>query len=209
MAESRVCSQCGSALRTDDRFCGNCGHSVEPLPEQPSDSVVEPAVAPPPPPPPPPAASSAPAKKKPAARPRRSSSTRAKKAQKKQGGIGGRILLFVVGILVLLSAVRGPVLSVVGLRTVGTIERVTPPDEDDVYTIHYSFTAEGKERGGLYTMRTLNTSRLPGQGSSIPLRYLPGAPFINTPESYATFGIGTLLILGLGGVLIYISVKPR
>lgn len=222
MTEIIYCTQCGTALRADDRFCGSCGQPVAladateppaalaPEPAAPPAVVAASPVAPPPPPPPPLARSAATQSGSAPAAPQRRKASRAEKRAAKKGGAGGRILIAFVGLLLVFFALQGPVLSVAGVRTVGTVERVTRADEEDHrYNISYSYTAGGKARSGSYSMQTFNTSRLPGRGASISLRYLPAASFISAPEDQARFSIATLVLLGLGGLLMFGAVKRR
>jgi len=118
--------------------------------------------------------------------------------------------------MLILFGLRGPILQVAGATAIGAVTSVTQDTSDEdssgyAYDISYSFrTPDGQQRNGMTTRsNVLNTASLPAKGSRVTVRYLPAAPFINAPAGEATFSLGTIALLAIGALVIYLGWRPR
>ena len=191
--QQRFCEQCGTALGPNARFCGKCG--------QPAAIAPAPAAQAPPP-----------------AAPDWVSSAQAQACtvaqnlpqRKKKGSIWGRLLLIVVGLALVILGLRGPVLGAIGGSASAVITDVSLADsEEHEYQVTYRFTVDGKAFTGSWSQEALNVTTLPGEGSTIGVRYLPQWPAMNVPARDATPSIGSLLLSLLGVALILFNSKFR
>lgn len=202
-SQPAFCAYCGARLTPGSAFCTSCGQRVVAAPQE-----VAPAY-PPPGPPPPPAMGPAPAAPTAPPTPRRRSSrgqaSRKTKASGAKGkSVGTALLLTLVGVLLVIMGLRGPVLEVAGASAPGVITDVTQDtsseDSDYTYNISYSFrTSDGEQHNGI-TKRSnvLNAGTLPAPGSAINVRYLPSLPLVNAPSGEATLSIGSIMMLVIG-----------
>lgn len=124
--------------------------------------------------------------------------------------IGGRILLFLVGSLLILMALLNVFLFIFGqtshaevhTRRFGGAKDGYGGDKRYEWSIDYSFQASD---GGLYHGTTVR------RGSDLQVQvektvyYLPALPQLNTLEKEVKPNLGQLILLGLGLFLIVVS----
>jgi hypothetical protein len=195
------CRNCGQPLSPGTAFCINCGAAVSAQSPVPTDDAPQPntAYAPQPMPyAPQPAAYPAPTSY-PAPKP------------KKRPAVG----VILVGLLLILVGLRGPTALLFGKSATARIDSVrqvidsTADRMDYKYRISYSFAAaDGKSHSGSYDLnKVYNVATLPGTGSLLTVKYIPGLAFINTPASQGSPGLAMLLLCGLGVLLIVLGAK--
>jgi hypothetical protein len=127
---------------------------------------------------------------------------------------GKRLLAVVLALLLLLFAVRGVVLSLVGESAQAVVtgtKRVVDQTSDRMdhnYRISYRFQVDGKSYTGSYQMRKVyNITRLPGKGDTLRVRYLAAFPQWNASSRESP--LGGLLIGGVGLLILGAAFKPR
>lgn len=188
--EQRYCEQCGAALGPNARFCGKCG---QPLAQE--------ATPTPPPQPPTPPVSHAQAQ---------ACAVMETAPKKKRTPILGRILAILAGFVLIFLGLRGPLLSLLGESVTAVITDVSPADsEEHTYQITYRFTAGGQTYTGSWSQKALNITKLPSEGAQVSIRYLPAWPGLNAPAREATPSLGSLLLVGLGALLVVFNGKVR
>jgi hypothetical protein len=110
---------------------------------------------------------------------------------------------------------RIPLALALGVETTGTVrsveQRISSNSSklDYNYDIHYTFrTRDGKTGSGTTSMnRVYNVTRLPAEGSSIGVTYLPGLPFVNVPSDQKNLGWSTLIFIALGALLLVMGIR--
>lgn len=208
-SQPAFCIHCGARLTPGSAFCTSCGQRVADATTPPE--VVNAYPPPSPPPPPPPPAGRAPVVTTAPPASRRRSSSRPKAAKAGGNSVGGKIVLTLVGVLLLLMAVRGPVLQVAGATAPGVVTHVTrdtsSEDSDYDYDISYTFTTpDGKQHNGMTTRsNVMNASRLPATGSAVTVRYLPALALVNAPSGEAKLSVGSIVMLVLGVGLMVVA----
>jgi hypothetical protein len=187
------CRNCGQPLSPGTAFCINCGAAVSAQSSVPTNDAPQPAAYMPQPMPYP-----AQPAVYPALRP------------KKRPSVG----VILVGLLLILVGLRGPAALLFGKSATARIDSVrqvvdsTADRMDYTYRISYSFAADGKSQGGSYDLnKVYNVATLPGTGSLLTVKYIPGLAFINTPASQGSPGLAMLLLCGLGILLIVLGAK--
>jgi hypothetical protein len=187
MNQQTFCTQCGQPLNNDALFCANCGArrganvSVNASPPGVAQPPVQPAYI------------------APAAPPRRRAS----------------IPIILIGILLILVSLSSLAILVIGQPAAGTVvdvEQVIDSSSDRMdynYRISYTFTdSKGNSRNGSYTMnKVYNISSLPAVGSTLTIKYIAGAPFLNAASGRGNPGVGMLILAGLGLLLIILGAK--
>ncbi len=191
--EQRYCEQCGAPLGPNARFCGKCGQPVaQPAPPPP---------APPPPQPPAPAVSRAQAQ---------ACAVMETAPKKKRTPILGRLLAILVGLVLIVLGLRGPILSIAGQPETAVITDVSVSDrEDHEYQITYRFVAGGKAYTGSWNQEALNVATLPNEGAQVSIRYLPAWPNLNAPARDTAPSLTSLLLVGLGVLLVVFNGRVR
>lgn len=188
--EQRYCEQCGAPLGPNARFCGKCGQPV-------AQATV------PPPPPQPPA--------QPVSRAQAQACSAVQATtKKKRAPILGRILAVLAGLALIFMGLRGPILGIVGVPTTAVISDVSLSDrEDNEYQITYRFAADGKTYTGAWHQEAQNIATLPLEGKQVTIRYLPAWPSLNAPARETAPNLTSLLLVGLGALLILFNGKVR
>lgn len=187
--EQRYCEQCGAPLGPNARFCGKCGQPVAQ------------AVAPSPPPPSPQPVSHAQAQ---------ACAAMQTAPKKKRAPILGRILAVLAGLALIFLGLRGPLLSIVGQPETAVITDVSVSDrEEHEYQVTYQFVVDGKAYTGGWTQEALNIATLPNEGARVSIRYLPAWPGLNAPARETAPSLTSLLLVGLGVLLIIFNGKVR
>ncbi|MBC7257626.1 MAG: zinc-ribbon domain-containing protein [Chloroflexi bacterium] len=187
--EQRYCEQCGAALGPDARFCGKCGRPVAPA-------------APPPPP-----QASAPTDSRAQAQ---ACAVAEAMPKKTRTPVLGRVLAVLAGLALIFLGLRGPILSIFGESATAVITDVSVSDsEEHEYQITYQFTANGQPYAGSWNQEALNITTLPAEGARISVRYLPAWPGLNAPAREAAPGLTSLVLVGLGVLLILFNGKVR
>ncbi|MBP7050515.1 MAG: hypothetical protein KBE65_05835 [Phycisphaerae bacterium] len=133
---------------------------------------------------------------------------------KKRGS--SRLVLVGVGALLVFLGLRGVVVRVAGTLTQGAVTDVkqivsdTSDKMDHNYRISYRFAVNGKDyAGNLDRKKVYNATTLPAVGSTIAVRYLPAAPFLNgAAETNPLMGIA-LGALGLFLVIVGLRTGRR
>jgi len=190
--EQRYCEQCGAPLGPNARFCGKCGQAV-----------AQPATrpAPPTPQPPAPAVSRAQAQ---------ACAVMETAPKKKRTPILGRVLAILVGLALIFFGLRGPILSIAGHPATAVITDVSVSDsEEHEYQITYQFVADGTKYTGSWNQEALNITTLPNEGARVSIRYLPAWPALNAPARDAAPSPASLILLGLGVLLIAFNGRVR
>jgi hypothetical protein len=175
------CVNCGQSINPGASFCSVCGTKVVGIPDTIAIETAQ-------------------------------QTTTAQQRQRRRPSI----FLIVVGLLLILVGLRSPAALVFGQSISGeitSVEQLIDNSSDRIdynYQINYMFTIDGKSQSGNYNMnRVYNSALLPSTGSSLPIKYIPGLPFINTPTNQGNPGIAMLLMSGLGILLIILGAKGR
>lgn len=125
-----------------------------------------------------------------------------------------RLLLILVGLLLMFMCVRNVAVTFAGQKTSATVTHVEQVVDasndvtDHTYAISYAFTAKnGKKYTGSYQKaRVHNTSTLPATGSSVRVKYLPVAPWMNMQGDSNI--LGGIVMGGLGLLVMAFGVRP-
>jgi hypothetical protein len=123
------------------------------------------------------------------------------------------VILIIVGLLLLVMALRIPAAQLFGIGASGVITVVkqeidSSSDRMDYnYSVAYSFTtADGKHQTGSYNLnRVYNSGNLPNEGSVISVKYLPVLPFINFADGQDNIGWSTFLTLVIGVAILVLG----
>jgi len=123
------------------------------------------------------------------------------------------IVLILIGLLLVLFAVRIPIAQLFGISTTGVITKVeqnidSSSDRMDYnYTVSFMFTTmDGKTQTGSYTLNEVyNSTALPNEGTPLPIRFLPGMPFVNFVDNQDDIGLSMIVTLILGVVIIVLG----
>ncbi|NLO37549.1 MAG: zinc ribbon domain-containing protein [Clostridiaceae bacterium] len=174
---AQFCRHCGQPLEPGVSFCVSCGNPVS-QPAAPGPPVARP--------------------------------TAPVRARRKPSWIP-----IVIGVLLLIMGIRIPLALALGEETTGTVKSVeqrinsTSSKLDHNYDIHYTFrTRDGKTGSGTTSMnRVYNVTRLPAEGSSIGVTYLPGLPFVNVPSDQKNMGWSTLIFIALSALLLVAGIR--
>ncbi|HZJ83608.1 MAG TPA: hypothetical protein VFD57_07345 [Clostridia bacterium] len=134
--------------------------------------------------------------------------------KKENGGVVGEILLMIMGILLIALALINLILFIIGdstiadvsTRRIGGAHDGRPSSMRYDWSIDYSFMAsDGKNYSGTSTRR--------GSDLSVKLEkkvyYLPINPRINALASEVKPNIGQIIMISLGGFLIYVPFDKR
>ncbi len=187
--EQHYCEQCGAALGPDARFCGKCGWPVAqaapPSPPQASAPTVSRAQA-------------------------QACAVAETMPKKKRAPILGRVLAVLAGLALIFLGLRGPILSIFGQPATAVITDVSVSDrEEHEYQITYQFVADGQTITGAWTQEALNIATLPSEGATLSVRYLPAWPGLNAPVRDTAPSLTSLVLIGLGVLLILFNGKVR
>ncbi len=121
----------------------------------------------------------------------------------------------VIGVLLLIMGTRIPLALALGVETTGTVRSVEQRISSNssklhyYYDIHYTFRTRDGKTGSVTTSmnRVYNVTRLPAEGSSIGVTYLPGLPFVNVPSDQKNLGWSTLIFIALGALLLVMGIR--
>ena len=129
--------------------------------------------------------------------------------------IAGSFFLITIGLILAGYAVLAPMLRIVGIRTIGVItdvrrqggERPEMTRNQYNYGVGYYFLLPDGKRieGGATIVGTSYNSGIPKGPAAV--RYLKIFPRINLLEKHTRFSIGNVILFGVGGALIYLSLK--
>lgn len=126
--------------------------------------------------------------------------------------ISNRLILTGVGVLLVLLGVQAVAVKIAGSSAQATVTKVhqvvndTSDKMDHNYQISYRFAINGKDyTGSLSRKKVYNAATLPAEGSTVAVKYLAAAPFLNGPADASP--LTGLLLGGLGVVLIVIGLK--
>lgn len=182
MNTTRFCNNCGKPLEVGARFCKYCGQTVT-IPQQtqfqtPQQPVYHPQVEIP--------------------------STKTQLRNKRKMSIGGVL----VGILLLIIALRFPLLGLLGTETSAIVTDTTQVVSssssklDYNYKISYQFTIDGTNYKSSYQMnKVYNISKLPQTGSTVKVLYLEALPQVSAPANQKKALLGSIT-LGVIGILL-------
>ena len=177
------CRNCGKPLTPGTRFCMNCGTPIDvQSPQSSSFPVSQPVM-------------------------QTRSAVRIKPVW-----IG-----IAIGLLLILFGIRMPLAMLFGEQTsarVTSVSRRIDRSSDQMeynFDINYQFlTNGGKTVSGSYTISNVyNQSKLPSEGSVIQVKYVPALTFVNVPVAQDRFGIGSLILIGLGILLIVLGISGK
>lgn len=189
MNNANFCHSCGRPLEIGAHFCEACGQPVQQqnAPIQPAyydqQRYEQPAVQP----------------------------TQAAPQPKSKKNIGAAIIMVLLGLALLLIAVRLPLLSVIGTKTLAEVTDVrqvvdsNSSSMDYNYRINYVFlTDKGESIKSSFEMpKAYDFSKVPAKGKTISIRYLPVWPKLSTPTDYNNSALGTIFMAVLGvGIII-------
>ncbi len=191
MNEAKFCRQCGHPISQGKSFCEACGTPVDAS----RGPVTSPSLSQPLP---------------------HQPITQEMPPQHVLGGEkkknGAPALLFVlIGLMLLLFALRFPLLSIAGKQTAAVVTDTrqlvhgSSDRMDNNYRITYSYMAENGDRyQSSYQMnKVLNISNLPRVNSTMRVRYLPALPQVSVPVSQEDDVLG---ILGTGVLGLFLIV---
>ncbi len=119
----------------------------------------------------------------------------------------GKVIVVLVGLLLIGFGLQGPLLAAFGATTVAEVTDVSPGEETAEYTIEYRFMVSGKEFSGSVDRQAYNVATLPGEGSTMRVRYLRAMPSINSPVSGGPSPVATLGAIALGIVVVVLGLK--
>ncbi|MDH7490351.1 MAG: DUF3592 domain-containing protein [Anaerolineae bacterium] len=130
--------------------------------------------------------------------------------KKKRAPILGRLLAILAGLALIFLGLRGPILSIAGQPETAVITDVSVSDrEDHEYQVTYQFVVDGKAYTGAWNQEALNIATLPNEGARVSIRYLPAWPALNAPARETAPSLTSLLLVGLGVLLIVFNGKVR
>ncbi len=126
--------------------------------------------------------------------------------------ISNRFILMGVGALLILLGVQAVAVKIAGTTTQATVTKVhqvvndTSDKMDYNYQVNYRFTVNGKDYTGSRSLKKVyNVATLPAEGSTIAVKYLAAAPFLNGPADASP--LTGLVLGGLGVVLVAIGLR--
>lgn len=198
MSDSNFCHNCGRPLEAGARFCEGCGRPVQQsntVPEQPvyygQQKYNQPGAQTQP----------IPAGSKP----------------KRKKNIGASIVIILIGLVLILIAVRLPLLSVFGTKTAGQvvdIEKVIDSNTssmDYTYRVKYVFTDDdGKSIESSFEIpKAYDFSQVPREGTVISIQYLPAWSKLSVPTDYNNSPLGTIVMILLGIGLIILGATGK
>jgi len=113
-----------------------------------------------------------------------------------------------VGVLLVLLGVQAIAVKVAGTGAQATVSKVeqivseTSEKMDYNYRITYRFSVNGKDYTGSFDRKKVyNIATLPGEGASVPIKYLAAAPFLNGAADASPL---TGAFLGALGVVLFV-----
>ena len=133
---------------------------------------------------------------------------------KKQSSVFGTLLLTIMGILLIIIALMNIVLFIVGDSTIADVSTRRFGGSTDGYpsssryqwSVDYSFKAsDGKIYDGTSTRRGSDTSVKVER----KVYYLPSQPRINALSSEVRPNVGQIIMIAIGGLLIYVPFERR
>lgn len=129
-----------------------------------------------------------------------------------------RILMTLLGIALILMGASEIILGFVGKSSPAVItsirreggERTDGKPGRYTYNISYTVTlADGKEING-FTKKVGDSAYLKADGTStVRVRYLPALPYINAMERDTGLGAGQLMLILVGGILIFLVNRKK
>lgn len=136
------------------------------------------------------------------------------KRNSKSTGITTRILISLVGIALILVAARDVWLVVIGKAATATVTTEQYDDSPDFnepielqykWKVSWTFTVDGKEYSGSRTAKGSATAVRHGNA----VFYFPFAPQINSLDADESVGVTTIILTGLGILLIAVVNAKR
>lgn len=130
-------------------------------------------------------------------------------------GILGRIGLCLVGLILLLAGLRGPLLSVVGESASATVTDVKEDRSrnskatDHNYVVRYEFrSGRGETATGSYSLaRVYDATTLPRRGTGLRVLYLGAWPSLNLSGAEATPDLLGVGLAALGVLLVAVGLR--
>ena len=120
-----------------------------------------------------------------------------------------RFVFFLVGLLLLVYGLEGPLLGVVGASSTAMVSAVSRTGKSTArdYRVQFRFRSEdGKEHTGAFIRSGVyDTTALPKTGSTLALRYLRAAPGINLSAAEAGLNPGRLGAMAVGAAVIVLA----
>lgn len=128
-----------------------------------------------------------------------------------------RILITLLGMTLILWGTGKIALAIIGEPSTAVVthvrreggERADTKPGLYTYNISYTFTLpDGKEING-FTKQIRDGVYLKADGrTTTKIRYLPGFPYFNALESEVGLGVGCLVLIVVGGALVFLTVRP-
>ncbi len=138
-------------------------------------------------------------------------------APERKKNIVASIVIILVGLFLLLLAIRLPMLNLIGTETVGQvvgIDRVVDSSTssmDYTYRVSYVFIDDnGKSIETTFDMpRAYDFSKVPREGTMISIKYLSAWSRLNVPVDYNNSPLGAvvMILLGIGLIILGASGK--
>lgn len=189
MSDSNFCHNCGRPIEAGARFCEGCGRSVQQTNAAPTQQSYYKLYA------------------QPAATP-----DTAPMQPKSKKNVGASIVIILIGLFLLLIAIRLPILSLIGTETVGQVVAIdkivdsNTSNMDYTYRISYIFIDDNKKSvESTFDMpRAYDFSKVPREGTMITIKYLSAWSRLNVPVDYNNSALGTvvMILLGIGLIIL-------
>jgi len=200
------CRNCGTQLQDGANFCGSCGAE-----QQREASGTAPFTATH-------ASANFTATRYPSEPPKSGNYTAASYPAAAQNPVKGKRiswLMISIALILILLGIGSISLKIVGRGTtaqVTDIEREYIINNDEStrnpnrYKLDYAFSIDGKRYTGSVTRIFKGGSHM---RQTIPVRYLPFWPHVNAEDGDSSGLVGSLLLLGLGVLLLVLGVKKK
>ena len=193
MNNTNYCHGCGRPLEADARFCEACGRPVlQPNTSQTQNASYD--------------------HQRYAQTNSQTQPAQTNNQSKSKKSIGTSIIVVFIGLLLLLLALRLPILNLIGTKTLGQVTNIrkvvdsNTSSMDFTYRVSYVFLDDdGKSINSSFDMaKDYDFSKVPREGKMITIRYLPAIPHFNAPTEYNNSGLGSFVmsIIGIGLIVL-------